>query len=75
MSARPRYLDAVLRIVAEPSVSAHFGCLLCPFTKSVKGRQKVQLFVPTIRATHRATCPGLQTSPHASTHQKRSTRQ
>lgn len=75
MSARPRYVDSVLRIVADPRPAAHYGCLLCTFTKSVKGRDKVQNFVPTIRATHRAACPGrTETSPHTTTHQKRSTR-
>lgn len=75
MSARPRYLDSVLRIVADPRPAAHYGCLRCDFTDSVKGKAAVADFAATIRGAHRAACPGFQTSPHTTTHQKRSTRQ
>jgi hypothetical protein len=63
MTGRPRrtqYVDAILRIVAEPTVSAHYQCLRCDFTQSARGRDKTRAFAADIRTSHRATCPELQ---------------
>ncbi|MCU1612555.1 MAG: hypothetical protein JWO98_95 [Frankiales bacterium] len=56
---RARYVDAVLRIVTEPSVSGHYACLRCDFTASVRGKAKTAEFARDIRTSHRATCPVL----------------
>jgi hypothetical protein len=63
VTGRPRrtqYVDAILRIVAEPSVSAHYQCLRCDFTQSVRGRAKTVAFAADIRTSHRAICPVIQ---------------
>jgi hypothetical protein len=58
-AGRRRVVDAVLRIVADPSPAAYYACAVCPYTASVKGRRATAEFVPSIRTTHRATCPGI----------------
>lgn len=60
MTGRRRVVDAVLRIVAEPTPAAYYACAVCPYTASRKGRRAVQEWVPTIRTTHRAACPNLE---------------
>jgi hypothetical protein len=59
VTGRRQVVDAVLRIVAEPAPAAYYGCSICPFTASVKGRRKVAEFAGTIRNSHRANCPNL----------------
>ena len=58
-SRRARYVDAVLRIVAQPAPAAHYGCLRCGFTQTVRGRDATAAFAASIRTDHRATCPTL----------------
>ncbi|MDJ1132455.1 hypothetical protein [Streptomyces iconiensis] len=58
--ARARYLDAILRIVAEPRPAAHYQCLRCPYTASARGKEKATALAATIRTTHRAHCPANQ---------------
>lgn len=56
---RAQYVTAVLRIVCEPSASAHYACQICPFTQSVRGKTPTADFAARIRTDHRANCPGL----------------
>lgn len=64
MSGRPRVVDAVLRIVAEPSPAAYYACHICPYTAhttatSRRDVEKVAAFARDIRTRHRAECPTL----------------
>lgn len=65
MTGRRRVVDAVLRIVADPSPAAYYACEVCPYTASRKGRRAVTEFAATIRTTHRAVCPNLERTPAA----------
>lgn len=63
MTGRRRVVDAILRIIAEPSPAAYYACSVCPYTASRRGARAVQEFAATIRTSHRATCPNLERHP------------
>lgn len=59
MTARRRAVDAILRIIAEPSPAAYYACAVCPYHSSAKG-PRTAAFAATVRTRHRAECPGLE---------------
>lgn len=57
-------VDAILRVIAEPSPAAYYACQVCPYTAQVKGARLTAEFAATIRTDHRATCPTLHPERH-----------